>query len=138
MSKICRGFLLLLAVVVFGCGEADPLGRRSVSGKVTLAGQPLAQGTISFEPSGKGTSAGATITDGSYSIPTETGLPPGSYVVRVSSPTGGVATPVAPGESGQLATEQIPEEFNAKSTHKVEVAKDGKNTFDFSIPNKAK
>lgn len=138
MAKVCCGFLLVLTVVVVGCGESDPLGRRPVSGEVTLEGQPLAQGTISFEPSEKGTSAGATIADGRYSISTEVGLPPGKYVVRISSPTGGVATPEAPGESDQLATEQIPEDFNAKSIVKVDVLKEGQNTFNFFIPNKAK
>lgn len=138
MARICCGGLVILAVVVLGCGESDPLGRRPVSGKVTLGDQPLTQGTISFEPSGKGTSAGATITDGSYSIPATSGLPPGKYVVRISSPTGGLATPEAPGESDQLATEQIPEEFNARSDIKIDVVKDGQNTFDFFIQNKAK
>lgn len=138
MSKICAGVLLLLVVMLGGCGEADPLGRRSISGKVTLGGKPLPQGTISFEPSGKGTSAGATITNGVYSISAESGLPPGGYVVRISSPTGGMATPAAPGESDQLATEQVPEDFNSRSTQKVDVTKDGNSTFDFSIPNIAK
>lgn len=138
MQKFVSGALLLMAIGVWGCGAADPLGRRPISGKVTLAGSPLAQGTITFEPVAQGTSAGATIVNGTYAIAADQGLPPGKYTVRISSPTGGIATPEAPGESTQYATEQIPEDFNSNSTLKAEVSKDGNNTFDFVIPDKAK
>lgn len=138
MQKIVSGALLLILIGVWGCGADDPLGRRPISGKVTLAGEPLAQGTITFEPVAQGTSAGAAIVNGTYAIAADQGLPPGKYTVRISSPTGGVTTPEAPGESTQLATEQIPEDFNATSKHTIDVLKDGNNAFDFVIPNKAK
>lgn len=138
MQKIVSGALLLIVIGLCGCGAGDPLGRRPVSGKVTLAGEPLAHGTIAFEPAGQGTSAGATIANGTYAIAADQGLPPGKYTVRISSPTGGVATPEAPGESTQLATEQIPADYNSNSTLKVEVLKEGNNAFDFFILNKAK
>lgn len=54
-------------LVVAGCGDST---RAMVSGTVTLDGQPLDVGTISFIPTGatKGPVAGATIIDGKYRI----------------------------------------------------------------------
>jgi hypothetical protein len=138
MNHVVRAVMFFVTIGVIGCGESDPLGRCAVSGKVVLAGQPLESGSISFEPIGKGVAAGATITKGVYSIPAVNGLPPGSYVVRISSPVGGIEAPEVPGESNVLAVEQIPNEFNTNSTLKVDVTKNGKNSFDFNIPQKAK
>ena len=44
--------LLLSALVVAaaGCSSANPLGRRPISGKVTLQGQPVDYGSIQFIP----------------------------------------------------------------------------------------
>lgn len=137
MSRAIYGAVLFLVIGIIGCGETDSLGRRPVSGKVTLAGQPLEAGSISFEPVGKGVSAGAPIVNGTYSISATDGLPIGSYIARISSPIGGSETPDAPGESDVVAVEQIPSEFNSASTQKVEVSKDGNNSFDFEIPKKA-
>lgn len=132
--KCCSFVAAVMVALTLGCGGAsDSLGRRPISGKVTLAGQPLAQGTISFDPIGKGTSSGAQITNGEYSIPQASGLPPGQYIVRISSPIGGTEAPEVPGESDQVAKEQIPSEYNSNSKLKVEVTPAGKNTFDFSI-----
>lgn len=138
MRQLATGIVLFVALGFFGCGkESDSLGRRAVSGRVSLAGQPLAQGTITFDPVGKGTSSGAAITNGDYSLTAANGLPPGSYVVRISSPVGGIATPDVPGESDQLAKEQIPAEFNSQTNLKAEVTDAGPNTFNFDIPKAA-
>src|SRR5262249_58411829 len=71
-----------------GCGPAavDDLPRQAVWGKVTLDGQPLEQGTITFTPAtGSPTPGMVSITGGSYSIPQAQGLVPGPYKVSILS-----------------------------------------------------
>src|SRR5262249_32721442 len=80
--------LLLTALVRAGCGGApDDLPRQPVYGRVRLNGEPLAQGTIQFQPDGgpraAAISGGALIQDGSYSIPRDQGLVPGHYKVSI-------------------------------------------------------
>src|SRR5262247_4174540 len=77
----CFGWALLLA----GC-MGDPLGREAVSGTVIFQGQPLDQGRIHFVPETKGpTESGATIENGKFQIPRDSGLVPGRYKVSVFS-----------------------------------------------------
>ncbi|MCA9270189.1 MAG: hypothetical protein KDA41_17025 [Planctomycetales bacterium] len=54
----------LLSLALVGCsGDV----KHKVSGQVTVAGQPLVQGTIRFDPAdGVGPTDGATISQGSY------------------------------------------------------------------------
>jgi len=97
----CLGLAVIVGVTVFGCGSRNPLGRRAFSGRVTLAGKPLDQGTISFEPQQQpGFAGGAVILDGRYEVPAEKGLPPGKYLVRIYSTEGGGVTQPAAGPPG--------------------------------------
>lgn len=130
-------FTLLLATV--GCGGSSAGDKVAISGTVTLKGQPLDRGTVTFtsvDPS-KQLMAGAQITNGQFSIPAEQGLPPGRYRVRFSAPAGGpeVSPGEAPGESAVLAEERIPPEWGAQSTQEVEI-KPGQSrvTLEFNIP----
>lgn len=85
--------LALSFSVVAGCGESNP--RKAVSGKVTLKGVNLDEGTIDFLPIA-GTSAeglpsstsGAVISQGVYEITADAGLVPGKYKVLISSGDG--------------------------------------------------
>jgi hypothetical protein len=130
---------LALAVVLVGCGGQATGDKVAISGKVTLKGQPLDHGTITFtsvDPS-KQLMAGGKIQNGQFDIPASEGLPPGRYRVRISSPVGGaqVAAGEAPGESDVVAEERIPPEWGARSTQEVEI-KPGERraTFNFDIP----
>jgi len=82
--------------VLNGCGGAggyEGKERAAVSGTVTLDGNPLPFGTISFVPvSGEGRRANGTINDGSYSIPENLGPNLGEYKVAIigsEKPAGG-------------------------------------------------
>ena len=131
----CWFFILgCLAVSALGCGNSS--GRYPVSGDVTLKGQPLASGAIIFEGA-DGSRGGATIEDGKYSVPTEQGLLPGTYTVRLSA----VQSQQMDGPPGPEATalertnrDLVPPEFNAKSTLKLEVGPDSPSKFDIAIP----
>jgi hypothetical protein len=72
------GVLGLVLSATAGCG-----GKGTVSGKVTLDGEPLPAGTITFQ-SKSGKAASGAITDGQYSVP---GVPTGEVSVSVETAT---------------------------------------------------
>jgi len=136
---------LVSAVSIAGCGGGgDELPRERILGSVALDGTPLASGNVTFmpeEPAGAGTSAGAVIDGGGFSIPREHGLVPGVYRVSISSteevaPKAGQG-PALPGDGdAPLIRERIPARYNAQTTLKATVEKGGKNVFDFAISSK--
>lgn len=81
---VCCCMMLACLLVFSGCGGSD---RSPVSGTVTLDGQPVAVGSISFRPAKgtKGNTAGTTIVDGRYTVAAERGLSPGDYTVQVET-----------------------------------------------------
>lgn len=132
------GLLLLLGLV--GCGGvSDPLNRQAVSGTVTLDGELLNNGSISFDPQDRehGRSGGAVIENGKFRLDRQRGLPPGSYTVRIhsaDSSTAPVVDEAMPGDSRQVARERIPAHWNSQSEQTVTVEDGGKNQFEFAIP----
>jgi hypothetical protein len=86
--------------------------------------------------------SGTTIDNGQFTIPQEKGLPPGTYVVLISSPDES-APPVrarsAPGEPmlPPTAAERVPAEYNTEGKHTVNVTADGDNHFTFEIQSRA-
>ena len=88
-TVLCSGFRCLLCLVCLGCGSSDGLNRRAISGKVTVDGVAIPNGSVSFEPlSTGGVGSGAVISDGKYSISKADGLPPGKYLVRITGDDG--------------------------------------------------
>jgi|SRR5262245_11506916 len=129
----CFGWALLLA----GC-MGDPLGREAVSGTVIFQGQPLDQGRIHFVPETKGpTESGATIENGKFQIPRDSGLVPGRYKVSVFSydqKGAKVPSEEIPGDPGNTQfKERIPKKYNAQTTLTAEVKKGESNTFEFKL-----
>jgi hypothetical protein len=135
--------LLLIVVVVTpvgGCGAADDgLGRRAVSGMVTLDGQPLAAGSIQFEPQSGNTgtivSGGGVIQSGHYAIPRDKGLRPGTYKVAISSSgeAAGAGAFEPPGERTPPPVEKVPKKYNVATTLSAEVKADSPNVFNFDL-----
>jgi len=125
--------LFVSSSLFVGCDEATVERGEPVTGTVTLDGQPLDQGSVSFIPAtGGDTSAVAPVAAGAYSLPPENGLKPGKYVVRISSVEGGAGDPnIMPGET-KPAKERVPPAWNSKSKHEVEVV-DGDNAFTFDL-----
>ena len=76
--------LLFCTAILTGCGGRQ---EATVSGTVTLDGQPLTKGNVAFYPAGSsGTAATGTISaDGTYTVATgqQAGLPAGDYVIKV-------------------------------------------------------
>ena len=156
------------AIGLCGCGSAwvDDLPRQAVSGRVTLDGAPLAEGTISFRPTTDlPTPAMVTIHQGSYSLPRAQGLVPGSYEVAiVGSETATPAEkafddPPGPatrkqteatdrmqrakkfgsptGTGGTSSSPSIPARYNTATTLAAEVKKGGSNSFNFALTSAA-
>src|SRR4051812_8281041 len=93
----------MLVAPLGGCIGGDGLPRQEVSGKVTFDGQPLADGSIQFQPDPTiptpAVPGGAVIEAGAYRISRQEGLVPGSYKVMIFShgdtPEAGAAAPGA-------------------------------------------
>jgi hypothetical protein len=132
----CRWNLCLLLVVaacsLAGCSRKPKVPWGTAEGKVTVAGEPVNQGTVIFDNRELGVSRMAELqTDGSFvqrsvDFP---GLPVGKYRVAIS-PLGiskGDWAPVTKAVPGMVAT-PIPEQYRTveKSDLTAEV-KEGKN-----------
>lgn len=129
MVRNVAGFLLFVALAAGGCG--GPRDRAILVGSVTLDGQPLADGTISFIPLSKTPSSGTVIQKGSY----RAAVTPGSYRVEI------VATRmVAPNQSGGTSRTPpepvfesiIPARYNTASTLVQDVRLDSTRA-DFAL-----
>lgn len=148
---ICGLWLSLFCLLsCLGCGEPNPLGRKAITGKIDFDGSRLESGVIEFVPDDPaGHSTGAVIANGEYAIEAHKGVPPGKYIVRITSPTDD-SDPVPeeellpPGPQGSgpsqppPAKERIPSDYNTKSDKFVDVTADGPNQFDFDIPARRK
>jgi len=133
----CAGWLPIVLLV--GCGPAD--NRQAVSGTVVFRGAPLKTGTIEFVPEGgQGSSSGAAIQEGKFSIPKASGLLPGKYLVRVTAGDGKTrinSEEDAGGPGGDtniVSVDLIPPEWAEASTQTVEVQAGKGNEFAFDIP----
>lgn len=135
-NLVCRRLGLLGALVILvGCG-GNPA---TVSGVVTLDGQPLERGTVGFTPESGGMKAvGAILSDGSYELKTnrELGLQPGAYRATVvalepgeSDPQGG---PPRPGKS------LVPERYGSTTTSDLRFSVEkGSNQINLELTSKA-
>lgn len=139
----CRLLIVLLCLTVtsslIGCGPGNPLGRKAVSGNVTLDGSPIQNGSISFSPvdGSATTSSGAVVLSGKYSIEAADGLTDGKYLVRINAIDPSTITELPPdhmpGDDLPESKELIPSEWNSKSDKTVEVSGRGPLKFDFEI-----
>ena len=105
------------------------------TGKVTLDGQPLQEGTIAFDPTdGATATAGGNITNGQYSVP----LDSGPKIVRIEATKVISSTKDPASSTGALIEVResiIPTKYNQQSELKADV-KSGENTFDFDLKSK--
>lgn len=119
-----------------GCGDSS---RASVSGRVTLDGQPLEQGAINFFPTGEnqGPSAGASITGGRYTITADKGVVVGENLVQIRGvrKTGKmVQSPMGLGMIEEWA-DGVPEKYNKRTTLTRPIER-GANEIDFDLSSK--
>jgi hypothetical protein len=149
LSRVSRqAFLLaccLSLIVAVGCGGGG--GRKvatgTVSGKVSLAGQPLGTGTIVFFAENNGeTAIGPISSDGTYTLKYGTGfsIPVGDYRVAINEgPPPGAPIPkpedIMKAPPAAPTTSKIPAKFrDAKTSGLIAVVKPGSNSgVDFDL-----
>lgn len=127
--------VVLAACLLSTAGCENTGGKLAVSGTVSLQGEPLSKGTITFLlPDAQTPTAEALIENGKYSLPAVSGLLPGKYRVRISAIEEFPITPeeYAAGKQPPPNRERIPAKYNTDSQEMVEVAK-GQSQFDFKI-----
>ena len=131
-NRLCYAFLIL-GVVASGCGGSDDtpeLG--TVSGTVTLDGDPVPNANVSFTPvEGGRPSAGTTDEDGYYELMYSLNNPgalPGEHRVGITTAT------TVTNEAGDdvEVPEKIPAQYNTETelTKKVEPTS---QTIDFEL-----
>jgi hypothetical protein len=135
-----KPLLALLALALcLGCARED---RVAISGKVTLDGQPVEAGSISFVPidGTQSPTAGAEIVDGDYEVAAAQGPRAGAFRVEIRSQrkTGRkipVGSPAPPGTMADETVEAIPKQYNKQSKLRADL-KQGNNPLDFTLTSK--
>lgn len=131
--------LLAMVISIGGCGGGDGLDRQAVTGTVTLDGQPLETGLITFDPASatSETSTATEIVNGSYSFSTQTGPVPGEYRVVINSSGGEVFEPPAgeaPGDSFlPVPEEKVPQKYNTQTTLTATVVSGSNESINFEL-----
>lgn len=123
-------WMLLLVLLLSGCGMAAEKKTCAVKGKVTWNGAPLPDGDILFRPEDptKVPEAGI-IVDGAFEMQAK----PGTNLVEIRACRPSKFDPVM----GTTAPEPyIPQKYNTKTTLKVEVASGENAPFSFELKEK--
>jgi len=125
--------LALACLILAGCGGGSSL---SVKGNVTVAGQPLEEGAISFEPAdGIGPSLGGKIEAGHYQVTGRAAS--GKKIVRIRGvqKTGRKIEAGMPAPKGTMVDEikQLPDIYNDKSTLDIDLPAGKVIEHDFNL-----
>jgi len=117
--------LSFMVTLLVGCGPSGPT-RIPVTGQVSLDGQPLSQGTITFIPTGEGTAASGEVVDGKFAIAQEVGPSPGPSRVEVLSyqETGRQVPGMVPGTMEAEIKQVIPDQYNTRTQLEQELVAD--------------
>lgn len=127
-SCLIACLLLTLVPLVSGCGSDS--GTVPVTGKVTLDGTPLAEGDIIFRATDGTPSHAGKIQNGAYSAD----VSPGEKQVEITAyrDVPGKFREDNPGERTPVREMYIPEQYNRKSTLKIEVSRGGEENFELT------
>lgn len=136
MNRKLFGVLVLLFVIspaFMGCSGKGGMG--TVSGTVTLDGQPLADGLISFIPAdGNSPTSGGKITNGAYSVQASRGAQ--KVVINATKVTGSRKAYADDPNSPVITTtaEILPKKYSDAMTTELTVdVKAGTNKADFQL-----
>jgi hypothetical protein len=133
MHRITASSLVLFALVLpAGCGG----GMATVTGSVSLDGQPVKSGSIAFvRTEGEALREGGVIRDGTF----EVSLPPGAYKIELNAPKV-AGTRKQKGFDGkeevlEITEELFPAKFNS-ATQLTETFKPGSNPLTLDLHSK--
>jgi hypothetical protein len=125
--------LAVLGLPLLGCGGSS---EASLGGKVTYNGEVVEAGSVTLTPEGSGTSAGAKMVAGNYTLEKAT---PGSYRAVIAAErvrNGPLTREEAAKEAGLPPANYIP--ANAEGNSKVVEVSGGQQTLDFAITGPAR
>ncbi len=127
--------LVLLLIMSVGCGGQSGPERASLKGTVSLDGEPMGGGVVTFQ-SPKG-AWGTTIQKGEFAMSGDEGLPVGDYTIRFNwlKPTGKKIIEPDSGQETDETLEAIPVKYNLQTTEKATI-KSGNNTVKFDLLTK--
>ena len=127
-------FAALLAAVA-GCGEDGGPDRVPAGGSVTVAGEPLAAGTVVFTPTGGGPRASAAVAGGRFVMDAAAGPVVGDHRVTVTP-----ADPAAPAPDDEAAAARLarnppaPVRLPPSAEFDATVEAGAANEFAFDLP----
>jgi hypothetical protein len=138
-NSIRAAVLAAALVAIVGC-DSGPR-RQAVSGQVTLDGQPLDFGSITFVPDPNGPKASGLIEGGRYEIEQSRGPLAGQKIVEIRAPQYDPKRPAPANTKEKLyrldvAPEALPDRYNSKSELRATVTEDGPNEFNFDLQSK--
>ena len=138
MQKTLIALLLTFGIVLLTGGCGDSLNRAEISGKVTLDGQPVVSGIVTFLPKNteQAVVVGAKIVNGEYSLKRTEGPAVGTYSIKVSSVqnTGRmIEDEQIKGRLYEEYAETIPAPYCGLESPLTAEVKPGKNIVDFNL-----
>jgi hypothetical protein len=129
-------FSMVVLAYCSGCGGDK---RCPVNGEVTFQGQPVPEGSISFEPAdGKGPTTGGPILNGQYRLDGDAAPLPGKKVVRISGgrKTGRKVHAGEPFPKDVMMDEfvrLVPDTYGPRSNLTCEITLESTNKTDFHL-----
>lgn len=121
---------LLACAALAGCDSTAPADKREgVSGKVTLDGVPLPEGTISFDAGDGAVPGNATVRDGAYTLTAKPGK--NRVVIRAFRVDPKITISTDPIRPIDGRVNYLPAIYNDKTTLSADVG--ATKTFDFAL-----
>ena len=128
---------LLGLAICTGCGETQ---RQAIEGTVTVDGEPLADGNITFMPEvgTEGPTAGAPVKNGKFVIDSRKGTFAGRFRVEVTAvrPTGKTTMDSESGQTIDEVEQYLPDRYNRQSELVADVKAGEENALDFDLVTK--
>lgn len=144
MKQLLKPFCFLffaMPLLNIGCGQPAYTGaeRFALTGTVTLDGQRVDGGSISFIPqASEGKVAGGPIIGGVYNVPAEQGANAGAHRVEIHwlRPTGKQRPDSDMGGMVDEVQEVIPSQYSTFNSQLTADVTSGENQFDFELTSK--
>lgn len=124
--------LVLVGLLLAGCGGGTEPQRYPVSGTVTLDGQPLPEGLIFFKTVATGAIDTMEIKAGKFAGEAQ----PGERRVEIVAYRESTAPGTTPGMEANAEVNYIPPRYNSQSTLTAQVKPEGPNEFSFEVTSK--
>lgn len=120
---------LLLLLLVVGCSKGKPMG--DVRGKVTLNGEPLAQGAVRFVAvNGDTPTSGGLISNGEFQVE----VPVAKQRVEISSNSVDKEKTPPNATADQIVMKSLPAKYNSHSELTIDVVS-GRNDVEYKLTN---